>query len=128
MRIVQISGPPVPLGRFASETRPPDVAMGPPVLFGGNQVSETGEIIERLNRVLKAIGRVFGTEIEVEESGDHLIFIDVDGEPVTLDGEELIAMSPQEIAAKAIGEVAARALRAGWIAKYAEIERARSEP
>jgi hypothetical protein len=91
-------------------------------------VSETGEIIERLNRVVKAIGRVFGTEIEVEESGDHLIFIDVDGEPVTYDGEELIAMSPQEIADKAIGEVAARALRAGWIAKYAEVERARATP
>jgi hypothetical protein len=96
--------------------------------FGGNSVSETGEIVERLNRVARAIGRIFGTEIEVEESGDHLIFIDVDGEPITYDGEELIAMSPSEIAAKAIGEVPMRALRAGWIAKYAEVERARSQP
>jgi hypothetical protein len=89
-------------------------------------VSETKEIVERLNRLLKTVSRVFGTEIEVEESGDHLIFIDVDGEAITLDGEELIAMSPSEIADKAIGEVAARALRAAWIAKYAEVERART--
>jgi hypothetical protein len=91
-------------------------------------VSETGEIVERLNRLLKTVSRVIGLDFEVEESGNHLIFIDYDGEPITLDGEEIIAMSPQEIADKAIGEFPARAFRAGMIAKYQEIERARSEP
>jgi hypothetical protein len=129
MRIVQISGPPVPLGRFASETRPPDVAMGPPVLFGGNQVSETGEIVERLNRLLKTVSRVIGIDVEVEESGDHLIFIDADGEPITADGEEIIAATPKELAdGTFLTEFAVRSWRAGMMAKYQEISRARSEP
>jgi hypothetical protein len=96
---------------------------------GENSVSETGEIVERLNRLLKSVSRVVGIDVEVEESGDHLIFIDADGEPITNDGEEIIAVTPDELAQKTfLAEFAVRAWRAGMIAKYAEISRARSEP
>jgi hypothetical protein len=92
-------------------------------------VSETGEIVERLNRLLKTVSRVVGLDIEVEESGDHLIFIDADGEPITNDGEEIIAATPQEIEAKTfLVDFPVRAFRAAMVAKYAEISRARSEP
>lgn len=92
-------------------------------------MSETGEIVERLNRLLKTVSRVIGMDIEVEESGDHLIFIDADGEPVTNDGEEIIAATPKELTdGTFLAEFAVRAWRAGMIAKYAEISRARSEP
>jgi hypothetical protein len=84
-------------------------------------------MVERLNRLARLISRMLGTEIEVEESGDRLVFIDVDGEPITLDGEEIIAATPEEITDRSVvGEFAVRVLRAAGIAKYQEIERARS--
>jgi hypothetical protein len=92
-------------------------------------VSETGEIVERLNRLLKTVSRVVGLDIEVEESGDHLIFIEADGEPITNDGEEIIAATPAEIEAKTfLVDFPVRAFRAAMMAKYQEIARARSEP
>lgn len=92
-------------------------------------MSEMKEIVERLNRLLKSVSRPIGLDIEVEESGDHLIFIDADGEPITNDGEEIIAATPEELAQKTfLTEFAVRAWRAGMMAKYQEISRARSEP
>jgi hypothetical protein len=90
-------------------------------------VSDTAEIVERLNRLAKSISRVVGIDIEVEESGNHLIFIDADGEPITNDGEEMIAATPEEIEGrKFLDDFAVRAFRAGMVAKYLEIEKSRT--
>ena len=59
-------------------------------------MAEVDEIVERLNRLAKLISRVVGIDVEVEESGDHLIFIDADGEPIMKDGVEIIAATPEE--------------------------------
>jgi hypothetical protein len=129
LRKLQIVGSLVPSGRLPAVTRPPDIASGAARPFGGNQVSETKEIVERLNRLLKTVSRVIGLDIEVEESGDHLIFIDAGGEPITNDGEEIIAATPQELEAKTfLVDFPVRAFRAGMMAKYQDISRARSEP
>lgn len=90
-------------------------------------LSADEEVTELLNRIVRAVGaRVFGVEIGVDESGDKLIFVDANGDPVTNDGEEIIAATKDEIDRKDIGEVPARALRAAGILKYQEIARTRS--
>lgn len=88
--------------------------------------SEDQEVIVRLNRIARMIGRVFSIDVGVDTSGDRLIFVTADGEPITNDGDELVAATGEEIAGKDIGDFAARALRAGMLAKYQEIERSRT--
>jgi hypothetical protein len=89
-------------------------------------LSDVAEMVVRLNRLAKLISRMFGTDIEVEESGDRLVFIDPEGEALTLDGEEIIAATPEEIANQSIiGHFPARAFRAAGIAKYQEVARSR---
>jgi hypothetical protein len=91
-----------------------------------DMLSESGELTERLNRLARMVGRVFGVEIGVDESGDRLVFVDDIDEPLTNDGQEIIAVTPDEIQNKDIGEFSVRALRAAGIAKYQQIERERT--
>ena len=90
-------------------------------------MSDVAEIVERLNRLAKPIGRMIGIEIEVDEHGDRLVFINSDGDEIMRDGEEIIAATPEEIANKNfLDDFAVRAFRAAMIAKYQEIERSRT--
>jgi hypothetical protein len=90
-------------------------------------MSETAEVAERLTRLARAVGRVVGIDVEVAENGDRLIFVDVDGEPVTNDGQEIIAATPEEIAEKRfLDDFAVRAFRAGMLLRYQQIERDRT--
>lgn len=85
------------------------------------------EVGERLNRIARLIGRTFAVDMGVDESGDRLIFVDTDGDPITNDGEEIIAATPEEIEDKTfLAEFPARAVRAGMMCKYFELEKARS--
>jgi hypothetical protein len=85
------------------------------------------EVTERLNRLSRMLGRVFGIEVGVDESGDRLIFVDDDGEPITDDGEEIIAATREEIADKTfLKDFASRAGRAGAVAKWQQMERTRT--
>jgi hypothetical protein len=90
-------------------------------------MSELAEVAERLTRMARAIGRVVGIDVEVVQNGDRLIFCDIDGEPVTNDGEEVIATTLEEITAgKFLDDFAPRAFRAGMLLRYQQIERART--
>lgn len=90
-------------------------------------LSKSGEITERLNRLAHILGnRLFGVDIGVDESGDRLIFCDEDDEPIMWDGEELVAVTLEEIEKNEIGEFYVRALRAAGFAKYIEIEKSRA--
>jgi hypothetical protein len=90
-------------------------------------MSELAEVAERLTRMGRAVGRVVGIDIEVAVSGDRLIFVDIDGEPVANDGDEIIAATPEEISElKFLDDFAVRAFRAGMVLRYQQIERDRS--
>ena len=90
-------------------------------------LTEDAEITERFNRVARILGnRVFGVDLGVDISGDRLIFVNEDGDPILNDGEEIIAATREEIQSKQILDFAVRALRAGGIAKMLEIERSRA--
>lgn len=89
-------------------------------------LSETQEMCVYANRLARMIGRILSIEIGVDESGNRLIFVDSDGEPIHNDGEEIIAVTPEEIEKKDIGDFLVRALRAAGIAKFQEIERSRT--
>jgi Cu/Ag efflux pump CusA len=100
--------------------------MGPPAFFGGN-MAELDEVAERLTRMARTIGRVVGIDVEVVKHGNRLIFVDVDGEPVSNDGDEVIATTLEEITAgKFLDDFAARAFRAGMVLRYQQIERDRT--
>jgi hypothetical protein len=89
-------------------------------------LSTEAETIERLNRLARLVGRVFGIEIGVDENGDRLIFVDSNDDPITNDGEEIIAATKDEIEDKSLlAEFPVRAFRAAGILKYQEIERTR---
>ena len=88
--------------------------------------NETAEVAERLTRLAKSISRVVNIDVEVEESGDRLIFVDADGDPIMADGAEIIAATPEEISGgKFLDDFAVRAFRAGMVLKYQEIQRSR---
>ncbi len=90
-------------------------------------MSELKEIGERLTRLARTISRVAGIDVGVEPQGDRLIFVDYDGEPIRADGDEIIAATPEEIASKKfLDDFAVRAFRAAMVAKYQEIETART--
>jgi hypothetical protein len=90
-------------------------------------MAELDEVAERLTRMARAIGRVVGIDVEVVKNGDRLIFVDIDGEPVTNDGEEVIATTLEEITAgKFLDDFAVRAFRAGMLLRYQQIEKART--
>jgi hypothetical protein len=89
-------------------------------------MSELAEVAERLTRMARAIGRVVGIDVEVAVNGTRLIFVDIDGEPVTNDGEDVIATTLEEITAgKFLDDFAVRAFRAGMLLRYQQIEKAR---
>lgn len=90
-------------------------------------MSQIEEVGGRLNRIALLIGRTVAVNMGVDESGDRLIFVDTDGDPIMNDGEEIIAATPEEIEEKTfLGDFAERALRAGTICKYFELEKART--
>lgn len=90
-------------------------------------MTEYAEVEERLKRIARLIGRVVAVDMGVERNGDRLIFVDTDGDPITNDGEEIIAATPEEIEGKTfLGEFPARAMRAAMICKYFELEKART--
>lgn len=89
-------------------------------------LSKDDEVTERLNRLARLIGRIFGIEIGVDGQGDRLIFVDDDDDPISHDGQELVAATAQEIEdGTFLTDFHVRALRAAGIAKYQEIERSR---
>lgn len=90
-------------------------------------MSDIDEVAERLTRLARVIGRVVGIDVEVVKNGDRLIFIDVDGEAITNDGDEIIAATPEEIEGrKFLDDFAVRAFRAGMIRRYIQMERDRT--
>jgi hypothetical protein len=90
-------------------------------------MAEIDEACERFTRIAHLVGnRVFGVDIAVEVSGDRLIFVDGVDEPITVDGEEMVAATPEEIAEKYIPDFPARALRAAGMLKFVEIEGSRT--
>ena len=89
-------------------------------------LSADDEVQERLNRLARMIGRVFGIEIGVDGSGDRLIFVDDDDEPIFADGDEIIAATKEEVDGKKyLDDFAVRAFRAALLAKNDEMERTR---
>jgi DNA invertase Pin-like site-specific DNA recombinase len=89
--------------------------------------SNAAEVCERLNRMARRLGRTLGIEIGVDESGDRLVFVDDDGDPISDDGDIMVAATAEEIAGKTfLREFAARAGRASAVAKWQEIERSRT--
>lgn len=90
-------------------------------------MSEATEAGVRYNRIAHIVAtRIFGVDLGVAVSGDRLIFVDGADDPVTVDGEEMIAATPEEIAAKYIPDFPARALRAAGMVKFVEIEESRA--
>lgn len=90
-------------------------------------MTDVAEAMERLNRIAHIIGnRVLGVDLGVDLSGDRLIFVNEDGDPVMNDGEEILAATSEEMAGKYIADFSVRALRAAGIAKYLEIEKTRA--
>jgi hypothetical protein len=89
-------------------------------------MSEIAEMAERLTRLARMVGRIVGLDVEVAQTGDRLIFVDADGEPISNDGDEIIAATPKEIEEKTfLDDFAVRAFRAGMVLRYQQIERAR---
>lgn len=90
-------------------------------------LSNDQEVCERLNRVARIIGKALGIDLGVDESGDKLVFVDENADPISIDGDEIIAATMEEVRDKTyLGEFGARALRAASIAKLQEIERSRT--
>ena len=90
-------------------------------------MADIDEVAERLTRLARSVGRVLGIDVEVVKNGDRLIFINVDGEPITNDGDEMIAATPEEIEGrKFLDDFAVRAFRAGMVARYMQMERDRT--
>ena len=90
-------------------------------------LSHDQEVCEYLNRLARMLGRVFGIDLGVDESGDKLVFVDADAEPIREDGEELIAATMEEVQNKMhVRDFFVRAGRAAAVAKYQEIERSRA--
>lgn len=90
-------------------------------------LSEVAEVLEVLNRLARMMGRAFGIELGVDESGDRLFFVDADGAVIAHDGQEFVAATKKEIEEKNWHiDFPVRALRAAMILKYQEIERSRT--
>lgn len=80
--------------------------------------------IERLSRIARFAGRVFGVEMSVGRSGDNFEFLDDIGDPITLDGERLpCAMLAQAEDGSVDKIIALNALVAAAVLKLQEIDR-----
>jgi hypothetical protein len=85
------------------------------------------EVCEGLNRLARMLGRVFGIEVGVDESGDRLVFVDDNGDPISDDGDVMVAATAEEISGKTfLREFAVRAGRAAAVCKWQEMERSRT--
>ena len=90
-------------------------------------LSEDAEVMERLNRLARLIGRIFSVTLGVDVSGDRLVFVDEDDQSIMADGDEIIAATKEEIVDKRhLDEFAVRAFRAALISKNEEMERSRT--
>jgi hypothetical protein len=90
-------------------------------------LTEDAEVMERLNRLARLIGRIFSVTLGVDVSGDRLVFVDEGDESIMADGQEIIAATAHEIADKRhLDDFAVRAFRAALIYKNQEMERTRT--
>ena len=80
--------------------------------------------IDRLSRIARFAGRVFGVEMSVGRSGDQFEFLDDIGDPVMLDGESVPCATRAQSEDGSIDKVIAlNALIAAAVLKLQEIDR-----